>query len=147
MKIGTDKPSTIRSGSRRGVATRNTALPVFSGELGRQESKLLDNDRQLLEELKEGLIDAGDKLEKEPTMANFSEFCQLIGKFAKKATSMAYRIETMTGDTGARALDVVTIIDKEVDELYHLVMQGQQCRVQIAAKIVSIKGLIVKLTA
>jgi uncharacterized protein YaaR (DUF327 family) len=147
MKIGTEKPSTIKSRDRRSIVTRNNASSIFSGELNRQEVKLLDIDRQAMEELKERLSEAGEKLEKDASMANFSAFCELIGKFAKKATSMAYRIDTVTGNNGSRPLDVVSIIDKEVDELYHLVMQGQRCRIQIAAKILSIKGLIVKLIA
>jgi len=147
MKIRTEKPSTIRSQDRLGIVTRNNSSSIFSSELGRQEEILLDNDRQMLADIKERLFDTGEKLEKDPTVANFSAFCELIGKFAKKATSMAYRIDTLTGNMGTRPLDVVTIIDKEVDELYHLVMQGQRCRIQIAAKILSIKGLIVKLIA
>jgi uncharacterized protein YaaR (DUF327 family) len=147
MKIRTDKPSDIRCREGRGIIARNKSTSVFSSELGRREEILLDNDRQMLADLKQSLYDAGEKLEKDPTAANFSAFCELIGKFAKKATSMAYRIDTLTGNMGSRPLDVLTIIDKEVDELYHLVMQGQRCRIQIAAKILSIKGLIVKLIA
>lgn len=147
MKIRSDKPSTVRSGSGRVVAARGSSASVFSAEIKRQEGKLLEDDRQLLEGLRNHLFEAGERLEKDPTLANFSSFCELIGKFARKATAMAYRIETITGGAGARPLDIVSIIDKETDELYHLVMQGQRCRIQIAAKILSIKGLIVKLIA
>lgn len=147
MKIGNEKPSTIKGRDKRSIVSRNNSSSIFTGELNRQEVKLLDNDRQAMEELKERLFESGEKLERDASMANFSAFCEMIGKFAKKATSMAYRIDTVTGNNGSRPLDVVTIIDKEVDELYHLVMQGQRCRIQIAAKILSIKGLIVKLIA
>ncbi len=147
MKISSDKPSAIRCKDNRGVAPRKGVSSIFSGELILQEEKLQDNDRQELENLRESLFGAGEKLEKEPTMANLAAFRELIGKFARKATSMAYRMETVTSEYGGRPLDIVAVIDKEVDELYHLVMQGQQSRVQIAAKISSIKGLIVKLKA
>ncbi len=147
MKIRGDKPSAIGSRGSRGIVPRKSASPIFSGELNRQEEKLLDNERRALEALKERLFDAGEKLERDPTIANLSAFRDLIGAFAKKATSMAYRIETLKGDYGSRPLDIVTVIDKEVDELYHLVMQGQRARIRIAAKISSIKGLIVKLSA
>lgn len=147
MKIRSEKPLAIRCKDSRGIVPRKSPSSIFFGELNRQEGKLLDTERQALEELREKLSDAGEKLERDPTIANLSEFCQLIGKFAKKATSMAYRIETVKNDFGGRPLDIVSVIDKEVDELYHLVMQGQSCRIQIAVKISSIKGLIVKLAA
>jgi uncharacterized protein YaaR (DUF327 family) len=147
MKIRSEKPSAIRCKDSRGIVPRKSASSIFFGELNRQEGKLLDNERQALEELRGKLFDAGEKLEKDPTIANLSVFRELIGAFAKKATSMAYRIETLKGDYGSRPLDIVTVIDREVDELYHLVMQGQQARIRIAAKISSIKGLIVKLSA
>lgn len=147
MKISNDKPSTIRSKDSRGIIPRKSASSIFFGELNRQEDKLLDNERLALEELREKLSEAGEKLERDPTLAHLSAFRELIGKFAKKATSMAYRIETVNDEFGGRPLDIVSVIDKEVDELYHLVMQGQRCRIRIAAKISSIKGLIVKLAA
>lgn len=147
MKISTDEPSAIRSRDNLGIVTRKSASSIFSSELNRQEGKLLDNERQELEELREKLFVAGEKLEKDPTIAHLSAFRELIRKFARKATSMAYRIETVKNDFGGRPLDIVSVIDNEVDELYHLVMQGQRCRIRIAAKISSIKGLIVKLAA
>ncbi|HET6421740.1 MAG TPA: YaaR family protein [Geobacteraceae bacterium] len=147
MKIRGNKPSAIGRGEGRGIVPKKSVSTIFTGELKRQEESLLDNERQALEELRERLLDAGDKLEKDPTIANLSEFRRMIGAFAKKATSMAYRIDTLQSDYGGRPLDIVTVIDREVDELYHLVMQGQRARIQIAAKISSIKGLIVKLSA
>ncbi len=147
MKIRSDKSSAIRYKDSRGIAPRKGVSSIFTGELTRQEEKIQDNDRQELESLREKLFDAGDNLEKEPTMANLAAFRDLIGKFARKATSMAYKMETFTSEYGGRPLDIITVIDKEVDELYHLVMQGQQSRIKIAAKISSIKGLIVKLKA
>ena len=147
MKIRSDKPSSIRCNDSRGIVPRKGASSIFSGELNRQEGKILNDDRQALDDLRDKLFNAGEKLEKDPTIANLSEFCELIGKFAKKATSMAYRIDTVKSEFGGRPLDIISVIDKEVDELYHLVMQGQKCRIQIAAKISSIKGLIVKLRA
>ncbi len=117
MKIRSDKPSAIRCKDSRGIVPRKGVSSIFSGELIRQEEKLQDNDRQELENLRERLFDAGEKLEKEPTMANLAVFRELIGKFARKATSMAYRMETIANEYGGRPLDIVTVIDKEVDEL------------------------------
>jgi uncharacterized protein YaaR (DUF327 family) len=147
MKIRSDKSSAISRRDSRGVVPRKGSSSIFSGVLNRQEEKLQEDDRKALEDLRDRLFDAGERLEKDPTISNLSAFCELIGKFAKKATSMAYRIDTVTSDFGGRPLDIISVIDKEVDEIYNLVMQGQKCRIQIAAKISSIKGLIVKLKA
>lgn len=114
--------------------------------MNRQEEKQQDTEKQSLKDLRDKLFDAGDRLEQEPSPANLAEFRKLIGTFAKKATSMAYRFETLGGYIGSD-LGLVSVIDKEVDELLRLVMQGQKVRLEIAAKISTIKGLIVKLCA
>ncbi len=147
MKVGTkDRLPTVRQDGPGSVA-RTPAASIFSRELSRQEGTLLDTDRLLLADLKERVLAAGDMLEKDPSMANFRTYRELIGQFAKKATAIAYRVDVQTDRLGGRAHDVVVTIDKEVDGLYHLVMGGERNRIQIAAKILSIKGIIVKLSA
>jgi len=146
MKISDSKPSSMRSRENRGVVTRRGGASIFFGELNRQEEKLLDIEKQSLNDLRDKLFQAGDRLEQEPSPANLAEFRELIGSFAKKATSMAYRFETTSSFIGSD-LGLVSVIDKEVDELLRLVMQGQKARLEIAAKISTIKGLIVKLCA
>lgn len=146
MKISDSKPSSMRSRENRGVVTRRGGASIFFGELNRQEEKLLDIEKKSLNDLRDKLFQAGDRLEQEPSPANLAEFRELIGSFAKKATSMAYRFETTSSFIGSD-LGLVSVIDKEVDELLRLVMQGQKARLEIAAKISTIKGLIVKLSA
>jgi hypothetical protein len=146
MKIADSKPSSIRSRENRGGVTRRGGASIFSGELNRQEEKQLDTEKQSLKDLRDKLFHAGDRLEQEPSPANLAEFRKLIGTFAKKATSMAYRFESMGSYIGSD-LGLVSVIDKEVDELLSLVMQGQQARIAIAAKISTIKGLIIKISA
>ena len=102
---------------------------------------------EILADLKERILTAGDMLEKDPSMANYRTYRDLIGEFAKKATAIAYRVDVQTDRIGCRSHDVVVTIDKEVDGLYHLVMGGERNRIQIASKILSIKGIIVKLCA
>lgn len=136
----------MRSRDNRGGVTRRGGASIFIAELNRQEEKQLDTEKQSLKDLKDKLFQAGDRLEQEPSPANLAEFRELIGTFAKKATSLAYRFEFMGSYIG-NDLGFVSIIDKEVDELLRLVMQGQQARIAIAAKISTIKGLIIKLSA
>ena len=66
-------------------------------ELNRQEEKQRDIEKQALEDLRNKLFDAGNRLEHEPSPANLAEFRELIGTFIKKATSMPYRFESMGG--------------------------------------------------
>lgn len=146
MKITGNKPSSMKSRENRGAVTRRAGASVFFGELNRLEEKQRHTEKQALEDLRDKLFAAGDKLEQEPSPANLAEFRELIGAFAKKATSLAYRFESMGSYTGSE-LGLVSVIDKEVDELLRLVMQGQRARIDIAAKISTIKGLIIKLSA
>jgi len=145
MKIAGSKPSLLRAGENRDGVTRRGGTSVFFSELKREEEKR-DSEKRSLEDLRDKLFEAGDRLEQEPSPANFAEFRKLIGDFAKKATTMAYRFETTGGSLG-RELCLVSVIDREVDELLRLVMQGQRTRIDIAAKISTIKGLIIKLSA
>jgi uncharacterized protein YaaR (DUF327 family) len=146
MKITDSKRSSIKSRENRGGVTRRGGASVFFGELNRLEEKQRHTEKQALEDLRNKLFDAGDRLEQDPSPANLAEFRELIGTFAKKATSMAYRFESMGGYTG-RELGLVSVIDREVDELLRLVLQGQRARIDIAAKMSTIKGLIIKLSA
>ncbi len=146
MKITDSKPSSMRSRENRGSVMRRGGASIFFSELNRQEEKQQDTEKQSLKDLRDKLFHVGDRLEEEPSPANLVEFRQLIGTFAKKATSMAYRFESMGSLFGSN-LGLINVIDKEVDELFQLVMQGQRARIDIAAKISTIKGLIIKLSA
>jgi hypothetical protein len=146
MKITGSKPSSTRSREKSGGVARRGGASIFFSELNRQEEKQRDTEKRSLEVLRDKLFAAGDRLEQEPSPANLAEFRELIGTFAKKATALAYRFETMGSYIGSD-LGLVSVIDKEVDELLRLVMQGQQARLAIAAKISTIKGLIIKLAA
>ncbi|MDD2320310.1 MAG: DUF327 family protein, partial [Geobacteraceae bacterium] len=111
----------MRPRENRGDVTRRGGASVFFGELNKLEEKQRDTEKQALEDLRAKLFDAGDRLEQDPSPANLAAFRELIGTFAKKATSMAYRFESMGGYIGSE-LGLVSVIDKEVDELLRLVM-------------------------
>lgn len=131
----------------RVIVIRNETSSLFARELVRQEEVLFDFDHQQLGILKEKLDRAGDNLEREPSFSNYCAFRDLIGKFAKTATSIAYRVEKRNDRCGQTSHEVVSIINREADALYHLVMQRQQDRISIASKIASIKGMIIELLA
>lgn len=146
MQITSTSLTKFRPQNNRVIVIRSEAACIFSKELNKQEEKILDIDKLELEDLKEELQDVGDDFEREPTLANFRIFRELIGKFAKKATSLAYRIEKKAIYRSSRALEIVAIIDRAADELYHLVMEGQQNRIRIAGRIANINGMIIQIS-
>lgn len=97
-----------------------------------------------LKELKDAIDKAADDLDREPTVANFRVFRDLLSNFAKKATSEAYRIEKiMSSGITPHEHELVTIINKEADDLYRLIVSEQQDRLAITGKLIRIKGLVV----
>ena len=147
MQITATGSTRIRSRNNRVIVIRNDAPSLFSRELARKEETILDMDRLELEDLKEELQDMGNCFEKEPSLANFRVFREMIGRFARKATSLAYRVEKLKSNSPNRILEIVSIIDKSADELYHMVMRGQQDRFCIAGRIANINGMIVRISA
>ncbi len=145
MRISRNTQTNFRPQSNRVIVIRNEATSVFSRELMKQEEKILDIDKLELEELKDVLQDVGDIFEEHPTIMNYRAFREAIGKFARKAMSVAYRLEKKQGKRLSWTHEIVTIIDRAADELLHLVMQGQQNRLDIACKLASIKGMIVQI--
>jgi uncharacterized protein YaaR (DUF327 family) len=147
MQIIGSSPAKFRPQYNRVIVIRSDAPSIFSAELDKLEEKVLDIDRLELDDLGEELQEMGDCFEKEPTLANFRIFRELLRKFAKKASSLAYRIEKKPIGRSGRTLEIVAIIDQKADELYHLVMQEQQDRLRIAARIANINGMIIQISA
>jgi uncharacterized protein YaaR (DUF327 family) len=133
----------------KGAASKSvagTGSALFAGRLS-QVAKSSSTGEYVgeLQRLKEEVDKAGDNLEREPTIANFKVFRELIAALAKKVSAEAYRIETVGGGFSGRTHEVMTVIDKEADLLYHLVMREQKDHIRILAQIMKIKGLVVDL--
>lgn len=144
MRIN-DKPGSRQIDKKsKGPAAKKTADAgafLFAKKLGALSRDAADYAGQLME-LKEEIDRAGDSLEKEPTILNFKKFRDLLSAFAKKVTAEAYRLE-IEGSAGQRSHEIISVIDKEADALYHLIMQEQQNHIKITAQIMKIKGLVV----
>ena len=142
-----DEKSKSRSVTKKGkeVATKSVAsptAPLFAARLTQIARSSSDYAGEL-QRIKEDIDKAGEILEQEPTIANFKVFRDLIGQMARKVTSEAYRIEMVGGGFTGRTHEVMTVIDKEADLLYHLVMREQKDHIRIVSQIVKIKGLVV----
>ncbi len=124
----------------KGVAA--PGAPLFAGRLAAVAKASSDYSGEL-QRLKEEIDRAGDILEQEPTIANFKAFRELLGTMARKVSAEAYRMELLGGGVTGRSHEVITVIDKEADLLYHLVMREQKDHIRIVAQIVKIKGLVV----
>jgi uncharacterized protein len=129
-----------KSAATKGVTGSST--PLFAGRLTKVAKASADYAGEL-QRLKDEVDRAGELLEQEPTIVNFVAFRDLIGQIAKKVTSEAYRVEMIGGGFSGRVHEVMTVIDKEADLLYHLVMREQKDHIRIVAQIMKIKGLVV----
>jgi len=129
-----------KGGAAKGIA--GASSPLFAGRLSAVAKASAEYQGEL-ERLKDEIDKAGDVLEQEPTIANFKAFRELIGTMARKVSAEAYRIELLGGGVTGRSHEVVTVIDKEADLLYHLVMREQKDHIRIVAQIIKIKGLVV----
>lgn len=141
-----DEKSDSRAIAKKGKGTpakgvAGTGKPLFAGRLT-QVMKATSDYAGELQRLKEEIDQAGDLLEQEPTIANFKKFRELIATLAKKVSAEAYRVELVGGASG-RVHETITIIDREADLLYHLIMREQKDHIKIAAQLIKIRGLVV----
>jgi len=149
LKI-TDKKNLndIRKGrqSKTPKEQNSSLMSLFSSELNLKASVAADKYEQDIAELKIALENAGKKLENEPTINHFKIFRELLSKLAKQVSSEAYRLEKVGGTPmNPRYYEIITVIDKEADKLYALVVKEQKDRMAITASVIGIKGLVVDL--
>ena len=148
MKI-TDKNGVrdLRKGVQSTPAKKEGAglFSLFSSELQTKQQEV-NNYNQDITELRASLDTVGQALEQEPTILNFKKFRELLSKLAKQVSSEAYRLEKVGGTPmNPRYYEIITVIDKEADKLYELVVKEQKDRMAITASVIGIKGLVVDL--
>lgn len=148
MKI-TDK-SNVRD-ARKGnqfPASKNSSgglFSLFSSEINSSYIKFNQHDKDI-SELRTALDAVGNSLEQEPTINNFKRFRELLSKIAKQVSTEAYRLEKIGGTPmNPRYYEIITVIDKEADKLYELIVKEQKDRMAITASVIGIKGLVVDL--
>jgi len=124
---------------------RSGLFSLFSSELQAKQLEVNQHE-QTISDLRIALDTAGEALEKEPTIQNFKRFRELLSKLAKQVTNEAYRLEKIGGTPmNPRYYEIITVIDKEADKLYELVVKEQKDRMSITASVIGIKGLVVDL--
>ncbi len=117
----------------------------FANELSQHEEEISSYQDEV-ENLRADIEKTGNLLTTEPTLANFKHFRDLLSKIAKKVTNEAYRLDK-TGGTpqNPRCYEIITVINREADNLYNLIIKENRDPMAITAKVIGIKGLVVDL--
>lgn len=117
----------------------------FAGELSHHQEGI-DSYQEDIDTLRSEIEKLGDLLINGPTIENFQKFRDLLSKLAKKVSSEAYRLEKVGGTPqNPRYFEVITVINREADNLYNLIIKENRDNMAITAKIIGIKGLVVDL--
>jgi uncharacterized protein YaaR (DUF327 family) len=117
----------------------------FADELAHKEKDAASNQDDL-ETLRTEIEKAGTILTDAPTLANFKHFRDLLSTLAKKVTADAYRLDKFGGTAqNPHYYETITIIDREADALYNLIVRENRDNMAITAKVIGIKGLVVDL--
>jgi uncharacterized protein YaaR (DUF327 family) len=148
MKI-TDKGALrdTRKGHLSSSAKHNNGglFSLFSSEMNSRQMEMNNHDKDI-SKLRTALESAGSALEQDPTINNFKRFRELLSTLAKQVSTEAYRLEKVGGTPfNPRYYEIITVIDKEADKLYELIVKEQKDRMAITASVIGIKGLVVDL--
>ena len=125
--------------------TKSTNTGSFAAELTQKQDES-NSYEQEVDQLRKEIEQAGDKLEKEPTLGNFRRFRELLSNLAKKISDEAYQLEKIIGTPqNPRYFEIIRVINTEADQLYDLLLREQRSNMSITAKVICIKGLVVDL--
>ena len=142
----------ISGADQQRTAKKNSAQTLKKGLFSLFDRELAVHDQSAqspeleIDVLRKEIEESGEKLEKEPTLPNFTRFRDALSRLAKRINSEAYKLEKFGGTaTNPRYYEIITVIDREADRLYELIMQEHKNRMAITAKVIGIKGLVVDL--
>lgn len=148
MKIRDTGPDPLRRNSATASTVRKEGsglFSLFSSELKTIQAQN-NNYNHDINELRKEIDSAGQMLEREPTLPNFKRFRELLSRLAKRISNEAYSLEKVGGTAmNPRYYEIITVIDKEADKLYQLIVSEQKDRMAITASVIGIKGLVVDL--
>ena len=117
----------------------------FADELSHHEEGVASYQDDI-DSLRTEIEKAGNLLTSEPTLTNFKYFRDLLGKLAKKVNAEAYRLDKFGGTPqNPRYYEIITVINREADNLYSLIVKENRDSMAITAKVIGIKGLVVDL--
>jgi uncharacterized protein len=117
----------------------------FADELSHHEEEA-GSYQDTIDTLRSTIEKAGDLLTSEPTLANLQKFRDLLSTLAKRVNAEAYRLDKFGGTPqNPRYYEIITVINREADHLYNLIVKENKDTMAITARIIGIKGLVVDL--
>jgi uncharacterized protein YaaR (DUF327 family) len=117
----------------------------FADELSHREEEV-DSYQDDIATLRSNIEKAGNLLTSEPTLANLRCFRDLLSTLAKRVNAEAYRLDKFGGTPqNPRYHEIITVINREADNLYNLIVKENKDTMAITARIIGIKGLVVDL--
>ena len=117
----------------------------FADELSHHEEGVASYQDDI-DTLRTEIEKAGNLLTSEPTLTNFKYFRDLLSKLAKKVNAEAYRLDKFGGTPqNPRYYEIISVINREADNLYSLIVKENRDSMAITAKVIGIKGLVVDL--
>jgi uncharacterized protein YaaR (DUF327 family) len=117
----------------------------FAEELSSNEEGIASNQHDI-DTLRSEIEKAGTLLTTEPTLVNFKQFRDLLSTLAKRVNNEAYRLDKFGGTPqNPRYYEIITVINREADNLYNLIVKENRDPMAITAKVIGIKGLVVDL--
>lgn len=146
MKINPFAPSGAQVLSESdGSARVNQQQGRFMAELSHTQGSM---SRQQLDMLLDKINDQGQKLKQTPTYAELKAYRKLISQFMNEAVGRMYTVNAQAGwDRHGRKKMYTTIkqIDVELSSLTEEIRQDQTKELGIAARLDTIRGLLVDL--
>ncbi len=129
--------------TKSGSPAKKVMNSLFATELRQNESGLSSYQGDI-ETLRSEIDRAGTLLTSDPTITNFKHFRELLSKLAKRVSAEAYRLDKSGGTPqNPRYYETITVIDREADKLYNLIVKENKDHMAITAKVIGIKGLVV----
>jgi uncharacterized protein YaaR (DUF327 family) len=117
----------------------------FADELSHHEEDV-DSYQDDITTLRSDIDKAGNLLTAEPTLANLKSFRDLLSALAKRVNAEAYRLDKFGGTPqNPRYHEIITVINRDADLLYNLIVKENKDTMAITARIIGIKGLVVDL--
>lgn len=132
----------INERKRPASASSKTGNTNFRTELEKQEAIAFEEFSLSLDDLKREIDNAGDALDREPSLEQYQHFRDLIRELTKRVSTDAYRLKKV-GLSRTKQYEIVKVINTELDALYRLVRETQKDRIMVTNKIIRLKGLVV----
>lgn len=131
--------------SRKTSPVKKIMGSLFASELDHREDEISSYEENI-ETLRSEIEKAGNLLTSEPTIPHFKRFRDLLSNLAKLVNAEAYRLEKFGGTPqNPRYFEIITVINKEADALYNMIIKENRDSMAITAKVIGIKGLVVDL--